>query len=90
MIKAIEFTGVLSGDGEDFCWDVAPEEFEKATGKKPDSTDFPFKALLDTGGKWTGEFVPTSGLCHLYPGDIFGHIHVKPFKFKIEMMEDEK
>lgn len=34
-IKSIEFEGLNSGDGDDFCWDVSFNMYKKLIGKEP-------------------------------------------------------
>jgi hypothetical protein len=39
MKREVKFKGKLGGDDECFCWFVTAEEFERATGNKPETYD---------------------------------------------------
>jgi hypothetical protein len=62
MKKEIQFSGIVSGDGESFCFDVDRETFVRITGNEPNEFDISCY---------------NNSLFRLYPNDIFGYNHKK-------------
>ena len=78
MPKTIEFTGILSGDGEAFCWEVDRDTFTRIVGWLP--------------MEWNRVYF-NNGQYMLYPDDLFDTemlLQKKKVKVKIEIMEVEE
>jgi len=76
--KTIEFTGVLSGDGEAIWWEVDKDTFTRIAGWLPMEFD---RAYFNNG-----QYM-------LYPDDLFDTemlLQKKKVKVKIEIMEVEE
>lgn len=69
----IEFTGIASGDGDSFCWDVDKKTYERLLGEKPRK------------GK---QSIFNNGLYRIYPDDFYGFDNPKcKIKLSIERLE---
>ncbi len=66
----IEFNGMLSGDGESFCWLVSKEDYIRISGEDNpwDSIEYDTQYNEDKGYY---ECIPTSDMRRLYPDHIF-------------------
>lgn len=79
MRKIIEFEGLISGDGECFCFNVDRETFIRLMGEEPSIYDYSEFDLNDNGN-----IVPKGNKFRVYPGAIFGYDKEKK-KIKIEI-----
>lgn len=77
-MKTIKFTGINSGDGECFCWEVDEETFIKIKGRKPEIFDYDYNINcndLDEFDKAFDnddlDFIKKHGVLRIYPNDIF-------------------
>ncbi|OMD76851.1 MULTISPECIES: hypothetical protein [Paenibacillus] len=72
-MKKIKFKGVVSGDGESFCFDVDRNTFIAVTEREPENwEDYQSGEYVEENGEL--RFVPEdSDKCRLYPNDLFGY-----------------
>jgi hypothetical protein len=69
--KTFNFNGILSGDGECFCWVVDKETFIEIIGEEP---EVPWDSSRYCEGKY-----------NIYPGDLFGVSENKEMNFSISI-----
>lgn len=92
-MKEIAFTGVHSGDGESFCFNVNRETFVRIMQREPEECDdFQAGTYEYEGESNVLVFIPKdANKCRIYPGDLFGEpMDLLEIEIKLKTLPSEK
>lgn len=90
-MKEITFTGVHSGDGESFCFDVDYDTFVQITGREPDELDFQSGEYVQNEENELVFIPKDANKCRLYPESLFGEpMDLIEVEIKLKTLPSEK
>jgi len=70
--KSISITGIPSGDGECFCFDVTEEEYIRIKGEKYHADEVTYRKEMND--ETEREIYSSDSPWRIYPNDIFGNV----------------